>query len=135
VTIAPGSQATSDVALPSTKERKPESVESPFAAFEGSYSGEFWSEQEMRPGRTEFGGAAEHGGTYSFVKDGMIFRGDLVRCEVSSAVELACAWEDELRAAGHASFTFEEDHRGFAGLWWEDGDEENGHPWTGVRDP
>jgi hypothetical protein len=131
--IAPVSEQTSSGATSEAPAEKAPDSDSPTSAFEsfaGSYESRIWSHDEMRPGRTEFDG--QRGGTYTFEQDGQVYTGELLDCEPSSPYQLACSWRDDF-GAGRAALTFDEERSGFVGTWWDDGNEENPHPWIGVR--
>jgi hypothetical protein len=133
--IAPVSEGTGPITEPtppSEENRKSAPPDSGFESFAGAYQSRIWSHDEMRPGVTELTGSDPGGGTYTFEQDGQVYSGELVDCEVSSPFALLCSWRDDF-GVGRAALTFDEERRGFVGTWWDEGSEENPHPWIGIR--
>ncbi len=84
----------------------------------------------MRPGRTEFDG--QRGGTYIVRAGRPGLHGRASRLRALESVPAGLQLARRLRGRA-GSPTFDEERSGFVGTWWDDGNEENPHPWIGVR--
>ena len=143
VVIAPVSEETSRAEGEAEPAKQPGPLAPALALTDiaGVYESQIWSQDEMRPGHTEFRApSGNQAGEYTFEQDGTVYAGRLLDCEWQTRVDssgstspvLSCSWQDDF-GTGKAAFLFDEARRGFSG-WWLEGDEGEPHPWIGLRE-